>query len=168
MIQGAKSKRSSARVSLPALANNMGSNQVIARGMSTKFPLCVVVMELAAQLDARQLHLDAAWVPREFNQDADDLLALCRVSRAKEVHLGELRRPLPHAVVRPVHLALEAESKGVAGMQARVRQRAALVVPRPHASMLARVPLPRPRRGRRAPRKQSARAPEGLVTPGQV
>ena len=30
-------------------------------------------MELAAQLDARSLRLDAAWVPREFNQEADDL-----------------------------------------------------------------------------------------------
>ena len=58
-----------------------------------------------------------------MDQDADDLLARRRVARAEEVDLGELRRPLPHAGPRAVHLALEAEREGVAGVQARVGQR---------------------------------------------
>ena len=99
------------------------------------------------------------------HQDADDLLALRRVPRAEEVHVGELRRPLPHAGPCPVHLALEAEREAVAGMQARVWQREGLVVPRAHPHPLASLPLPCPCRGGRAPREQSARAPEGLVTP---
>ena len=58
-----------------------------------------------------------------MDQHADDLLARRRVARAEEVDLGELRRPLPHAGPRAVHLALEAEREGVAGVQARVGQR---------------------------------------------
>ena len=30
-------------------------------------------MELSAQLEARQAQLDLEWIPREFNQEADDL-----------------------------------------------------------------------------------------------
>ena len=41
--------------------------------MTTKYPLCLVVAELAAQLEARLLRLDTSWVPRELNTQADDL-----------------------------------------------------------------------------------------------
>ena len=37
------------------------------------FPLCVVQMELAAQLEIRSAHLELRWVPRTHNQEADDL-----------------------------------------------------------------------------------------------
>ena len=43
------------------------------KGASTKFPLCLIAMELAAQLDLRGAQLEASWVPRELNQEADDL-----------------------------------------------------------------------------------------------
>ena len=43
------------------------------RGSSTSFPLCVVAMELASQLEARQTRLSLEWSPREVNQQADDL-----------------------------------------------------------------------------------------------
>jgi len=41
--------------------------------MSTSSPLCCVAMELAARLEASRLQLDLDWVPRELNQEADDL-----------------------------------------------------------------------------------------------
>jgi hypothetical protein len=46
---------------------------VVRRGCSTSFPLCVIAMELAAQLEARQTRLTLEWSPREVNQQADDL-----------------------------------------------------------------------------------------------
>jgi hypothetical protein len=49
------------------------SSNVLARGMSTSFPLCCVVMELAARLEKARAHLDLEWAPRELNQEADDL-----------------------------------------------------------------------------------------------
>ena len=41
--------------------------------MSTSSPLCCVAMELATCLEASRLQLDLDWVPRELNQEADDL-----------------------------------------------------------------------------------------------
>ena len=41
--------------------------------MSTKFPVCVVAMELSAQLEARGAELLLDWIPREVNAEADRL-----------------------------------------------------------------------------------------------
>jgi hypothetical protein len=41
--------------------------------MATKYPLCLVVMELAAAMEAKGLVFDAAWSPREWNVEADAL-----------------------------------------------------------------------------------------------
>ena len=41
--------------------------------MSSKFPLSILVMELACQLDKYVVELDLAWAPRAQNQEADDL-----------------------------------------------------------------------------------------------
>ena len=41
--------------------------------MSSKFPLVVILTELAEQLRARRLKLDLAWVPRLQNEEADAL-----------------------------------------------------------------------------------------------
>ncbi len=49
------------------------SANVVSCGMSTSFLLCCVAMELAARLEASRIHLDLDWVPRELNQEADDL-----------------------------------------------------------------------------------------------
>ena len=53
--------------------DSMVSTHVVARGMSTSFPLCVVAMEMAAQLEARGTVLHLEWAPRTHNQEADDL-----------------------------------------------------------------------------------------------
>ena len=49
------------------------ASSVVAKGMSTTYPLCCVAMELAAQQEARGLELGLQWAPREFNAEADAL-----------------------------------------------------------------------------------------------
>ena len=41
--------------------------------MTTKYPLCCVLMELAAQMRARDLSLQLQWAPRTVNTEADAL-----------------------------------------------------------------------------------------------
>ena len=41
--------------------------------MSTTYPLCLVQMELAAQLEARRAVLMPDWAPRDMNTEADAL-----------------------------------------------------------------------------------------------
>ena len=50
-----------------------GNTSVVQRYMSTKFSLCIVLMELSSQLAKRGLHLGLGWLPREANQPADVL-----------------------------------------------------------------------------------------------
>ena len=40
--------------------------------MTTRFPLCTVVMELAAKAEACGVRVEAEWTPRDRNQEADD------------------------------------------------------------------------------------------------
>ena len=41
--------------------------------MTTAYPLCVVTMEMAAQLEQRGIELFLEWAPREQNREADRL-----------------------------------------------------------------------------------------------
>jgi len=63
--------RSRGSVLLPLCTDNRGNTHALTRLMSTKYPLCLWVMELAATLEERGLLLDAAWAPREWNAEAD-------------------------------------------------------------------------------------------------
>ena len=60
-------------VMLPLLTDNRGNSFALSRLMSTKYPLCLLVMELAVALEQRSLALTAEWAPREWNAEADDL-----------------------------------------------------------------------------------------------
>ena len=60
-------------VTLPSFTDNQGVAKALAKLMTTKFPLCCVVMELAAQMEQRGCWIDLTWTPRELNQEADDL-----------------------------------------------------------------------------------------------
>jgi hypothetical protein len=60
-------------VMLPLLTDNRGNSFALTRLMSTKYPLCLLVMELAVALEQRSLALTAEWAPREWNAEADDL-----------------------------------------------------------------------------------------------
>ena len=59
------------------ITDNKGNGYVIARLMTTKFPLCVVLMELVEQLEARGSWLKLSWVPRQQNEEADALTNGC-------------------------------------------------------------------------------------------
>ena len=60
-------------VMLSGLTDSQVSANVVAKGISTSFPLCCVAMELAAQLEAHNVELAAQWVPRNVNAEADAL-----------------------------------------------------------------------------------------------
>jgi len=58
-------------VILPLMTDNRGNSFALSRLMSTKYPLCLLVMELAVALEERGLALSAEWAPREWNAEAD-------------------------------------------------------------------------------------------------
>ena len=60
-------------VTLSALTDNLGNTHVLKKFGSSRYPLSIVAMELATQLDRRGIELDLQWVPRWQNQEADDL-----------------------------------------------------------------------------------------------
>lgn len=62
-----------ASVTLSALTDNLGNTHVLKKFASSRYPLSIIAMELATQLDRRGIELDLQWVPRWQNQEADDL-----------------------------------------------------------------------------------------------
>ena len=60
-------------MSVTGFTDSMVSTNVITRGLSTSFPLCLVAMELAAQLEKAKLELPLDWIPRDTNAEADAL-----------------------------------------------------------------------------------------------
>ena len=46
---------------------------MLQRCLLTKFPLYLVLMEFAEQMEERGIEPDLVWVPRDLNQPADDL-----------------------------------------------------------------------------------------------
>ena len=47
--------------------------QVLGRMLTTSYPLCLIAMEAAAQMERRRLDLALNWIPRECNEEADAL-----------------------------------------------------------------------------------------------
>ena len=56
-----------------AFTDNRGNSYAAAKLLTTKFPLSCIVMELATQMEIRQMWVDLAWTPREQNTLADKL-----------------------------------------------------------------------------------------------
>jgi hypothetical protein len=63
----------SATLSLSCGTDNQGNAHLLDRMLTTKYPLGVVLMELAHQMRARRLILRAHWLPRLENEEADAL-----------------------------------------------------------------------------------------------
>ena len=63
----------SARAYLKAFTDNRGNSFALVKGMSTKFPLTILLMELAEELRSGNRRLDLEWINRERNVEADDL-----------------------------------------------------------------------------------------------
>eukprot|EP00913_Durusdinium_trenchii_P028161 g26404.t1 len=60
---GAEWAAGDAAVTLSALTDNLGNTHVLRKFGSSKYPLSIVAMELATQLDRRGIELDLQWVP---------------------------------------------------------------------------------------------------------
>lgn len=56
-----------------AATDNRGNSNLVSRLLTTKFPLCILLMELAAQLQDRGAELRLHWLPRLQNEEADSL-----------------------------------------------------------------------------------------------
>ena len=63
----------SGTVQVSGFTDSQVATSVINKASSSKFPLCVMGMELAAQLEARGVQLTSEWAPREQNKEADAL-----------------------------------------------------------------------------------------------
>ena len=64
---------SSRKFFLSAGTDNLGNRHLVTRLLTTKFPLCVVLMQLAWTLHCRDLELRLDWLPRLQNREADAL-----------------------------------------------------------------------------------------------
>ena len=53
--------------------DNQGNSYIVSRLLTSKFPLCAVLMQLATVLEMRRTWLDLYWLPRERNVEADAL-----------------------------------------------------------------------------------------------
>ena len=67
---------SKACMRLSGVTDNQGNSFALCKLMSSKFPLVVVLAEMAAQLKARHLELCLDWAPRDQNEEADALTNL--------------------------------------------------------------------------------------------
>ena len=63
----------SALISMTCSTDNQGNSFLLDRLLTTRYPLGVVLMELAHQMKRRRMLLRARWLPRDQNQEADDL-----------------------------------------------------------------------------------------------
>ena len=66
-----------ARIPISAGTDNQGNHHLVRKMLTTKFPLCLVAMELAAQLTVRHLDLSLEWRRRDTNEEADALTNEC-------------------------------------------------------------------------------------------
>ncbi len=60
---------------MPALTDNKGNQFSLSRLQTARFPLCAVVMEIAARSERLRIRLEVDWIPRELNTSADALAA---------------------------------------------------------------------------------------------
>ncbi len=60
-------------IALPFLTDNQGNESALRKLSSNKYPLSIIIMGLAAQLEARHARLALHWIPRESNAEADRL-----------------------------------------------------------------------------------------------
>ena len=76
MPEGAAAGETSAVLTLSCGTDSQGNTYRLDRMLTTKYPLGVVLMELAHQMRRRRLVLRAKWLPRLENEEADALTNL--------------------------------------------------------------------------------------------
>ena len=62
-----------ATLTLTSSTDNQGNSYLLDRMMTTKYPLVVILMELAHQMRRRRIVMRARWLPRLENEEADAL-----------------------------------------------------------------------------------------------
>ena len=70
---GDRERHGGKAVVLSGQTDNKGNSHILAKLMTTSFPLCAVLMQLTTDLSARGVELDLTWTPREDNVLADAL-----------------------------------------------------------------------------------------------
>ena len=58
---------------LSGITDNAGNTSVLSRLTTSKFPLVVILAEVAAQMKKRHMEMDLLWAPRNQNEEADAL-----------------------------------------------------------------------------------------------
>ena len=90
----------SALLGLSCGTDNLGNTFLLDRMLTTKYPLGVILMELAHQCRVRRVALRAAWLPRLQNEEADALTNLdfrhFDAARRIQVDLGKLKFGILH------------------------------------------------------------------------
>ena len=66
-------KGADGRFAISGFTDNSSNTFVVDKFLSTKFPVSLVLMELAFQLSQLKVSLSLQWIPREQNEEADDL-----------------------------------------------------------------------------------------------
>ena len=109
-------------VSLTASGDNRSNGFTLNKFATTKYPLGMVLIELAHQLRVQDVELDIAWRPREENIEADaltnhDCTAFDPAKRVAvawgDLKFGVLDRPVGQGeALPPAPLGLEAEEGG--------------------------------------------------------
>ena len=64
--------RSSIRT-VPTITNNRGNGSALNKLMSTKYPACAIIMEIASFMKKNGIRASVEWAPREGNRKADSL-----------------------------------------------------------------------------------------------
>ena len=106
--KGAQWKECAGRMVLPAYTDSLVNSYVLDKYMSTSFPLSVVLMELAVQLQDLQVDLDLQWVPRDQNSLADSLTNLDFESFDKDLRMDLELKDLGFKIL-PALMALASE-----------------------------------------------------------
>ncbi|CAE8707868.1 unnamed protein product [Polarella glacialis] len=58
------------------ISDNLGNTYIVAKGMTTKYPITLILMEVSEQLRSRGMEMSVTWKRRDENQEADDLTNL--------------------------------------------------------------------------------------------
>ena len=82
-----------------AFTDSLVSSMVLGRPLTTSYPLCLLALEAAAQMEARCLDLSLSWVPRGANQESDDLSNFRFLGFAEENHITADFTNLPFKVL---------------------------------------------------------------------
>jgi hypothetical protein len=89
MLFDAEGTRSSSTTcGITGSTDNKGNSYIVQKMLSTKFPVTPLVIELSEQLRCRDAEMHLKWIPRDLNQEADDLsnLKFDSFSESRRIH----------------------------------------------------------------------------------